>query len=130
MDRIAVMLRQECKVYECGDYVSGKTQKFSTLQPSPRRAKWRAELCDWCYKVIDKFDFSRELVAIAMSYLDRYQCTTYVDCTEIQLACLAALYLSVKLHGTTRLSMAYMVELSNHRFTAKQVALTEAAILQ
>ena len=33
---------------------------------------WREQICEWCYLVVDHFDFGREAVSVTMSYLDRY----------------------------------------------------------
>eukprot|EP00523_Entomoneis_sp_CCMP467_P011681 CAMPEP_0168720008 /NCGR_PEP_ID=MMETSP0724-20121128/1336_1 /TAXON_ID=265536 /ORGANISM="Amphiprora sp., Strain CCMP467" /LENGTH=376 /DNA_ID=CAMNT_0008766587 /DNA_START=90 /DNA_END=1220 /DNA_ORIENTATION=+ len=91
---------------------------------------WREKICEWCYQVIDHFDFSREVVAIAMNYLDRYLATKVVNKKVFQLAAMTALFLAVKLHEPAKLSMASMIELSRGSFTVQQMAAMEISLIR
>ncbi|KAL7527307.1 hypothetical protein ACHAXR_001892, partial [Thalassiosira sp. AJA248-18] len=58
---------------------------------------WREKICEWFYGVVDHFDFNREYVSVAMSYLDRYLASRTVNRRVFQLAAMTALYLAIKL---------------------------------
>ncbi|GMH59942.1 hypothetical protein TrRE_jg2853, partial [Triparma retinervis] len=34
--------------------------------------KWRTKIVDWMYQVVDHYEYSREIVAVSMSMLDRF----------------------------------------------------------
>jgi hypothetical protein len=64
----------------------------------------RAILCEWAYRVVDHFGIGREVVAYAMSYVDRF-CSKYnspasglLNRGAYTLVTNTALYLSLKLH--------------------------------
>ena len=80
--------------------------------------------------MIDHFDFSREVVAIAMNYLDRYLATKTVNKKMFQLAAMTALFLAVKLHEPSKLSMASMIELSRGCFTVQQMETMEVSLIR
>jgi hypothetical protein len=69
---------------------------------------WRIQITDWCYSVVDYYEFDREAVAIAMNYFDRYVSSLFIDSgaderpiskKNFQLLAIACLDLSLKLHG-------------------------------
>ncbi|KAL7579694.1 hypothetical protein ACA910_021840 [Epithemia clementina (nom. ined.)] len=101
---------------------------------------WREKICEWCYQVVDHFDFQREVVSITMNYLDRYLARKTVSKRFFQLAAMASLSLAVKLHtGPTtsgnssqpasNLSMSSMLSLSRGYFTVKQMEAMEMSIM-
>jgi hypothetical protein len=64
----------------------------------------RRKVCEWSFKVVDEFGFDREVVSIALNYLDRYvtlasETTGMLSKIEFQLVAVTALYLAIKLHG-------------------------------
>lgn len=71
---------------------------------------WRLQIAQWGFEVVDHFGFERDVVAVAVNYLDRmvfhlqnpnpqdpgFQPPTKKD---LQLVAITSLYLAIKLHG-------------------------------
>ena len=91
---------------------------------------WREKICEWCYQVVDHFDFHREVVAVAVSCLDRYLATRAVNRRIFQLAAMTALYLAIKLYEPGKLRMASLIELSRGYFLAEHIVTMEDSMLQ
>ena len=155
MDQIRTMLRQEVTSFGTIDYLSISHQHnlslpcldevastgssahcaTSTTTGSDSNSTaitevWREKICEWCYQVIDHFDFSREIVAITMNYLDRYLATNIVNKKVFQLAAMTALFLSVKIHEPSKLSMSSMIELSRGCFSVQQMVAMEVSLIR
>lgn len=93
--------------------------------------KCRRRTCEWMYDICDYFRLNREVVAIALFYVDRYFTITFGDCSrqntnsttheegrdqdhqvsstqrpvtrrEFQLVALTSLYIAIKTHGEAR----------------------------
>ena len=73
----------------------------------------RRRTCEWMYDITDYFALKREVVGIALFYVDRFFTITFegtssshqkvpVTRREFQLVALTGLYLAVKLHGESR----------------------------
>jgi len=74
----------------------------------------RRRTCEWMYDICDYFKLNREVVGIALFYVDRYFTITFEgsgDCSQqkvpvtrrhFQLVALTGLYIAVKLHGESR----------------------------
>lgn len=91
---------------------------------------WREKICEWCYQVVDHFDFNREVVSVAMSYLDRYLATRTVNRRIFQLAAMTALYLAIKLFEPGKLRMSSLIDLSRGYFMAEHIVTMEDSMLQ
>lgn len=91
---------------------------------------WREKICEWCFQVVDHFDFNREIVSVAMSYLDRYLARRTVDRRIFQLAAMTALYLAIKLYEPGKLRMTSLIDLSRGYFMAEHVVAMESSMLQ
>ena len=147
IDRLEVMLKQEASAYKTEDYLAPERQlKLSSDCPQENwgmssttsssgssgeiNESWREKICEWCYQVIDHFDFSREVVTIAMNMLDRYLSSRAVNKKVFQLAAMTALYMSIKLNEPGKLTMASMIELSRGYFRVDQMAAMEVSILR
>jgi len=152
LERLDVMLVQESTCYKTVDYLAPEFQKnlaeasddalevlqmplesdasSSTASSTAISELWREKICEWCYQVIDHFDFSREVVSVAIHYLDRYLATRQVSRKIFQLAAMTSLFLAIKLYEPGRVSMASMVELSRGYFTVEQMALMETSLLR
>ncbi len=88
VDHIAVMLKQESAQYSpCFDYLS----VHRDLQPSSEHVNenWRRKICEWAFEVTDHFGFDREVVSIALNYLDRVIAHTTISacCCYFSLPC-------------------------------------------
>jgi len=75
----------------------------------------RRRTCEWMYDICDYFKLNREVVGIALFYVDRYFTITFegssdddsqqkvpVTRRQFQLVALTGLYIAVKLHGESR----------------------------
>ncbi len=150
-ERMDVMLHQEACFYKTEDYLAPHfQQQLSTISANPfflsssgshSSSKsssstssineiWREKICEWAYQVIDHFDYSREVVGVAIHYLDRYLATRSVNKKLFQLAAMTSLFLAIKLYEPGKISMASMIELSRGYFSVDQMIAMEASILR
>ncbi len=152
VETLKILLRQANTVYIAQDYLAPSYQdKLSKRSEVARGVKtlggssvasksssasssindtWREKICEWSYQVVDHFDFSREVVCLSMSFLDRYLSIEQVDKKLFQLAAMTTLHLAIKLFEPGTLSMQSMIELSRGYFTAEHMAAMEIKILQ
>jgi hypothetical protein len=78
--QIPSMMQKETSVYKCNDYImSSKLEKQCMPQISSDPDQefivddlCRQKMCEWSYRIVDHFSGSRELVAIAQNYVDRF----------------------------------------------------------
>ena len=152
-DRIATLCRQESTIYKCESYLSPEFQKMredsnehSALDSSFPASYgdscdssnahgrinefWREKICEWAYQVIDHFDFNREVVAISLSYLDRFLCKRNVSKKVFQLAAMTSLYMAIKLYEPTTLKISSFIELSRGYFTVEHIIAMEETLLR
>jgi len=139
-DRIMAMRNQEDTAYACADYldtlssISAPVEELSGLNVNTSsngvNELWREKICEWSYQVVDHFDFNREVVAISLSYLDRFLSTRSCNKKVFQLAAMTSLYLAIKLNEPRTLKMSSLVELSRGYFTADHIAAMEEAVLR
>mmetsp|Transcript_3752 Transcript_3752/g.7887 ORF Transcript_3752/g.7887 Transcript_3752/m.7887 type:complete len:336 (+) Transcript_3752:227-1234(+) len=109
----------------------GSSQGGSSSSSSSQITEvWREKICEWCYQVVDHFDFNREVVSVAMSYLDRYLATRAVNRRIFQLAAMTALYLAIKLFEPGKLRMSSLIDLSRGYFLAEHIVTMEDSMLQ
>lgn len=86
--KIQAMMQRE-PVYRCHDYTSreeGLEEVFGDFSHQTKKKKrklnenkffivsdeHRKDMCEWSFRIVDHFNGSRELVAIAQNYLDRF----------------------------------------------------------
>lgn len=113
-----------------GGVPGGAASQGSSSSNSQINELWREKICEWCYQVVDHFDFNREVVSVAMSYLDRYLATRTVNRRIFQLAAMTALYLAIKLYEPGRLRMSSLIDLSRGYFMAEHIVTMEDSMLQ
>ena len=106
--------------------VTGDASAFAA--PDRVNEAWRRKLCEWSFEVVDHFGMEREVVSIAMNYLDRMVAKfvarqlrpqqggrvnedgltddgseeplpRHLAKRQFQLVAVASLYIAVKLHG-------------------------------
>jgi len=114
-DSLASMLEQECTTYSCHDYlcrgdddssdistsissISGHSHCHNSDRVTPSD---RMRMVDWCYDIVDQFQFDRETVAIAMNIADRFASmdpATMCSQGQYQLVTITALYITIKLN--------------------------------
>jgi len=109
---------------------SSDSSSSSTSTNSTINELWREKICEWCYQVVDHFDFNREVVSVAMNYLDRYLATRTVNRRIFQLAAMTALYLAIKLFEPGKLKMSSLIDLSRGYFLAEHIVTMEDSMLQ
>lgn len=103
---------------------------------------WRRKICEWIFEVVDHFSFDRDVVWIALQYLDRsasaINARNDISRQEFQLLATTSLYLAIKLHGESdaaqqggrlKLRISAFEELSRGLFTAATIAATEQRIM-
>jgi len=101
-DQLRNMIAQEEKDgYKCCDYLS----YYSVHPKKPRKASknidegCRTSICGWMYRVADHFDIDREVVSIALSYIDRILSMNYCsDRRTFKLISATSLHLAIKVH--------------------------------
>jgi hypothetical protein len=149
-ERLQAMYRQEESIYRCEGYLSPDFQRkqqltkdtslpFTPILSDASSASsangglneiWREKICEWSYQVVDHFDFNREIVAISLSYLDRFLATRQVNKKIFQLAAMTTLYLAIKLYEPGTLKMSSLIELSRGYFLVEHIAAMEDAVLR
>jgi len=74
IDTLAAMLRQEVG-YMCQGTHHGMNSNAAppaNVQLPVLYPEWRTKITDWCYRVVDHFQYEREVVGIMMNLFDRY----------------------------------------------------------
>lgn len=100
----------------------------------PTLQDWRSQIAEWFFKVADSLSMSREIVAVAVSYLDRYLSTlddptAALSRRQFQLVCLTCLYVATKLYDHKILPPVSIVNLSRGCFTSQDIEDMERTIL-
>ena len=96
----------------------------------------RATMCEWCFQIVDHCQFQRESVSIAMNLLDRFLSSDPMgesilrDRGLYQLAAMACLYTTVKIHEPLAISSANMAGLSKGVYTKEQIETMESTVLR
>jgi len=140
-DRLAVMLAQENTHYApFYDYISSYNDYENNNEYV--NESWRRKICEWAYEVVDFFTLDREVVSIAMNFLDRAisskarKTNSCVPRKHFQLVAVTSLYLAIKLHGETdtqgefhKVRIDAFVELGRGMFTIETLEAMELSIL-
>lgn len=162
VDHLISLLHQEKTHYApCMDYISAIAGASRPSSPTDSTScgsslgctsssdrvneAWRRKLCEWCFEVVDHFGMEREVVSVAMNYLDRIVAKTlmtqggeyHMAKRQYQLCAVSSLYIAIKLHGETeevemdrkRLNVDVFVELSRGFFQAETLEAMELSIL-
>jgi hypothetical protein len=140
---IEAMRSQEEKGYETHNYFHppilqcpAANANANGTTPVPADADCRFRMAEWCYKIVDYCKFKREVVAVAMSCLDRFMCSP--DGRELvldgnrnmyQLAAMTALYSAIKLNEPEAMPPTLVANLSQGLFRKEQVEAMEVAML-
>eukprot|EP00985_Skeletonema_marinoi_P014512 scaffold7350_cov176-Skeletonema_marinoi.AAC.18 len=135
-ERLKGMRRKEISThYRIPDYMAPEWQA-RLVEEAPNEEitqineQWRVKICDWCYQVVDHFDYNREVVTVAMSYLDRYIAKRTVNRRIFQLVAMTALYLATKLFERNSLHLPSLVGISRGYFLAEHIVAMEDSMLQ
>jgi len=130
---------------ESNDAAAGKAIQVDRVNEA-----WRRKICEWCFDVTDHFKLEREVVSVAMNYLDRMVARMMhqdqsigsgeiqISKRQFQLVALTSLYIAMKLHGEVEegqrlercnLNVTVFVELSRGFFQAEAIEEMERNIL-
>lgn len=142
VDRLHVMISQEREDYRCQDYLARRKMDDlsidSPLMPldgptvynDELDAICREKMCEWTFRVCDHFHANREIVAISLSFLDRFVDKCCCDRTAFKLAAMTTLYIATKIYNAKEISMSSLAELSRGEFDMSHIAEMERVILQ
>jgi hypothetical protein len=134
---ISVMLRIE-EQYVCHDYLDDKPPPFMPQEMANVMIdeSCRSKMCEWIFHVIDSTRLQRETASVAMSFLDRFLCSSSeraskakFDRREYQLAAITCLYIAVKLHEPFEMDAGLMSKLSRGVHSAEDITTMEYDIL-
>jgi hypothetical protein len=133
---IEAMSAQEVNGYQTEDYMSQAEPEIRSYNgpQQPVDTECRTKMSEWCYQVVDFCKFSRETVAIAMSYLDRFLITpsghpALMDRKIFQLAAMTCLYTAIKIHEPEAMEPKIVASLSRGTYTEDEVTEMERTIL-
>ena len=147
-DNILAMISQEKSGgYTCADYLSMTAwqqsvyqlmkkpeYEFSARHPvgNTRIDEYcREQIVEWSFRVVDYFRIDREVVAVSMSFLDRFLTTCRCDRSSFKLAATTTLHLAVKLLYPCKLAdLGILSDLSRGEFDMTDVAEMETHILR
>lgn len=148
-DSLQAMLRQEGKgYYNCIDYLSMtpwqqevyQIKKKNSIELFPRKPissetrideYCREQIVEWSFRVVDYFRIDREVVALSISFLDRFLVKCRCDRTSFKLAATTTLNLAVKLLYPCKLGeLGILSDLSRGEFEMADVAEMENCILR
>jgi len=147
-DNVKAMVRQESEgSYNCADYLSMTvwSQSVDQLLKKPNLAMssrypvgnsrideyCREQIVEWSFRVVDYFRIDREVVAISLSYLDRFLATCHCDRTSFKLAATTTLHLAVKiLYPCKLVDLGILSDLSRGEFDMSDVCEMETHILR
>lgn len=131
---ISVMLRQEASSYKCNDYLYCNQGGLRCRNETSVDEECRSKMTDWCIQVVDFCECDRESVCIAMSYLDRFLCTSVgrtmlKDRKQFQLASMCCLYTAIKLYETREMNLDILADLSRGCYSQADIADMEKVLL-
>ena len=101
----------------------------------PLTVAWRRRICEWIFEIVDHFSFDRDVVSIALNYIDRSAslvCESSgkaISRNEFQLLSTSCLYLALKLHGESDTTEGFRLKIRISSFEAlSSGAFTEEVI--
>ena len=142
-DILHIMMKQdESPSYKCRDYLlrrkveqkeagqNGDNSRSSTpTLLSEVDTLCREKMCEWAYRVVDHFQASREIVAIAFCYLDIFLGRCCCDRSAFKLAAMTSIYMATKIFNSREISMSSLAELSRGEFDIAHISQMEGIIL-
>jgi Cyclin, N-terminal domain/Cyclin, C-terminal domain len=127
-DVLKAMGKIEAGRYKCNDYLA--------LRPNLARdgvdESWRQRMAEWMYGVVDHCNFRRDIVSVAMAYLDLLlsKGSDFISSKRtFQLGAITCLYLAMKVFDTTFVKLSSLVRLGRGLFTESDVLEMEMLIL-
>lgn len=129
VDILKTMIMRERSAYKVSDALSHVPIGDTMVDTKARDA-----IADWFIKVVNVCDYNIETAEIAISCLDRFASTpdakdVIMDRASYQLASLAVLYTSVKVHEREAMSPKFVSKLSGGLTSRKEIENMEKRIL-
>lgn len=137
----AMLHVEETGKYSCQDYLAMtnwqhnvyhvlKKPKFEYRSNNQIDEYCREQIVEWSFRVVDYFRIDREVVAVSLSFLDRFLATCRCDRTSFKLAATTTLHLAVKLLYPCKLAdLGILSDLSRGEFDMRDVCDMESHIL-
>jgi hypothetical protein len=131
IDTLAAMSHQEDTGYVTNDWT--ELSCHGPLHEIVDR-DCRNQMAAWCFQVVAACKLSHESVEITMSLVDRFLSTPQGaaarnDRWAFQLACMGALYTSVKIHEPQAMTPNLIARLSNGAYSAADIESMEVKLL-
>lgn len=137
-DRMEVMFWQELTQYRTTDYLQMNSSASPELEETIMSEQWRTRMCEWAYQLVDHFDFPRHIVSNATNLLDRYLAQHFhatqngvprIHKKQFQLVTMCCLYVAMKINGSSRIPVSYMVQLSRGTVGEEELVAMETELL-
>lgn len=128
-DILDVMRGNEAGAYKCKDYLA---ENRPILIKEKVDEAWRQRMAEWMYGVVDHCNFRRDIVYVAVTYLDMClsKDTEVINTKQsFQLGAITCLYLAMKIYDTTFVKLESLVKLGRGLFTETDVLAMELQIL-
>ena len=129
--RIEAMQVQEERTTRCRNYFSSRDGYAAPVDETCRKA-----MADWCFKVADALELSRETVGIGMSFFDRYLSSgkgksfeALENRSKFQLAAITSFYIAVKIYEPVQMGINLLVELCRGFYLESDILVMEKDIL-
>jgi hypothetical protein len=133
VERLSAMLQKELTTSRKRDYLDPSDPTIVT--PDDRML-----LVDWCYRIVDHCQFSRESVASAMEMADRFLSMpnnnmsaaaheALHDRNKFQLLIVTALYVSIKVNERVSVSSGLFAEMCKDAYTEEEIENMELTLL-
>ena len=142
----ALNIQERSGKYTCTDYLSMTSwnqnvyqlmekSHMNTPQVHGRNSQideyCREQIAEWSFRVVDYFRIDREVVAVSLSFLDRFLAKCRCDRTTFKLAATTTLHLAVKVLYPCKLTdLGILSDLSRGEFDMRDVSKMETHILK
>mmetsp|Transcript_10324 Transcript_10324/g.15178 ORF Transcript_10324/g.15178 Transcript_10324/m.15178 type:complete len:328 (+) Transcript_10324:177-1160(+) len=108
IDQLNVILKQESTTHygKRLNLFLAPVEDANTTKNNQRNECWRRKICEWLFQVVDHCEFDRQVVFIALNYLDRTASAAIkteghsIDEKKFQLLATTCFYIAMKLHST------------------------------
>ena len=125
---LSAMLRQE-EEYQCHDYL----KNFDDARIDET---CRTKMAEWVFQVVDCTQLQRETASVAVTYLDRFMCTSSPsakkarqDRKEYQLVVLTTLYIATKIFEPFAMDASLVSKISRGVHSEEEIIALEYEIL-
>jgi len=133
IETINAMIKQEKAAYRTQSGLYDKST--TTVEENSIDGECRRLMIEWFRQLAGVCDFDHQTIAIAINILDRFVAKetqillSYNAAQEFQLAAMASLYTSIKIHENVALDPKTLSKLSNGRFSSLEIEKMESRIL-